>query len=175
MRASSRTGAVAMALLFTSACVDRFTIPPSQLEYLNGYDIHMEQTVNGTTFTDRPYRLLTDQGQLVDYNSTKQLYLVGATGKLLAPSGPYQGIYINQGSFDVLPFAGPPIQVPLETIKTVQLEQYSREKTNELISGLSLVVSVALVALSAVAATSHSSVSVSNVRTAPPFAPAPSR
>ncbi len=155
MSASLRVGAAATALLFLSACVDRYTIPPAQLVYLNGYDIHREQTVQGATFTDRPYRLTTTQGELVDYNSSKQLVLLSAGGTQLAPPGPFEFISIDDGTFGAKPLVGPPVDVPLQSISHVEIDQDNPEKTSALISIITSAVGL-LVTIIALVATSHS-------------------
>jgi hypothetical protein len=137
MRASLRAGAAATGLLFTSACVDRYTVPPVQLEYLNGYDIHSEQTVQGATFTDKPYRLTTVQGGVVDYNSTKQLLLLGANGKPLAPPGPFELISLSENTFDAKPLVGQAVEVPLKDISSVQVAEYNSQKTTDFVVLLS--------------------------------------
>jgi hypothetical protein len=142
MRAPSRLVAVATTLVFFSACVERHTIPTAQLEYLNGYDIHGEQSVNGVTFTDRPYRLIATDGAVVDYNSSKSLVLVGAGGGPLTPPGPFQSITISEGAFDAVPLFGPPFGVPLNTVSAAVVTQSSPERTAELIGAVSLVLSL---------------------------------
>ncbi len=156
MRASLRAGAAATAVLFTSACMDRFTIPPGQLAYLNGYDIHSEQNVNGVTFTDRPYRLLTAQGEVVDYNSSKELYLLGDAGQHLAPPGPFANIYVTENRFDAVPLAGPPFGVPLDSVASVEVEQYSSTKTAAIITLFSVLMAIIP---TVIVSTSHGSVS----------------
>ncbi|MGO9831074.1 MAG: hypothetical protein ACLPJH_13130 [Myxococcaceae bacterium] len=114
--------------------MDRFTIPPGQLQYLNGYNIHGEQNVNGVTFTDAPYRLVTAQGQAVDYNSEKELYLLARTGTPLAPPGPFESIVVTESTFEAVPLSGPPVEVPLASISSVELAQYSPGNTSALIT-----------------------------------------
>lgn len=122
-----------MAVLFSTACVDRYTIPTQQLQYLNGYDIHGEQNVNGATVTDRPYRLISAKGEAVDYNSTKQLVLLGDGGTPLTPPGPYELIFINDNTFDAVPLNGPPVAVPLQTVSAAQITVPRPDQTAELI------------------------------------------
>ncbi len=134
MRGPVRAGAAVTAVLFASACVDRFTIPPAQLQYLNGYDIHGEQSVNGVTFTDSPYRLLSTDGQPVDYNSSKELLLLGDAGTPLAPPGPFQTIFITPEAFNAVPVFGPPVAVPLQAVSSVEVVQHSAAKTTLLVT-----------------------------------------
>ncbi len=141
-RMALRARAAAAALLFTTACMDRYTIPPVQLQYLNGYNIHGEQNVNGVTFTDAPYRLITAQGEAVDYNSSKELYLLGVTGTQLAPPGPFESILISESSFDAVPLAGPPVAVPLASISKVELTQYNPGNTTALITLFTLLATI---------------------------------
>jgi hypothetical protein len=142
MHASRRVTAAVM--LFLAGCVETYRIPPAQLQYLNGYDIHGEQGSAGVTFTEFPYRLLSYRGQPVDYNSTKQLYLLGASEKPLAPPGPFQSIFITENTFDAFPLAGPPVQVPLESIKAVEIVEDSPERTRQLVFLISVIASVVL-------------------------------
>jgi len=130
-----RVGAVLTAVVFGSGCVDRYTIPTSQLQYLNGYDIHGEQTVNGQTVTEKPYRLVTTQGQVVDYNSSKQLVLLGKEGKQLTPPGPYELIFINDGTFDAVPLQGPSVSVPLDSVTAAQVSESNSTATGLVIGG----------------------------------------
>jgi hypothetical protein len=142
MHASLRAGTVATAVFFFTGCVDRYTIPTIQLQYLNGYDIHGEQTVNGATITDRPYRLVSAKGEVVDYNSTKKLVLFGDGGTPLTPPGPYSVIFINEGTFDAVPLQGSGVAVPLDSVSAAQLTQSSPEKTAELFGVIGLVIAV---------------------------------
>ncbi len=164
MRAWLRAGAAATAVLFTSACMDRYSIPTNQLAYLNGYDIHSEQNVNGVIFTDRPYRLLTVQGEPVDYNSSKELYLLGDAGQRLAPPGPFANIYVTEERFDAVPLSGPPFGLPLANVSSVEMEQYSSGKTYTLISIFSLLM---IVIPSVIVSSSHGSATVSTGAVAP--------
>jgi hypothetical protein len=144
--------ATVATLLLSAGCVDTYRIPPVQLQYLNGYSIHSEQTTNGSTYTDMPYRLVDYSGQPVDYNSTKQLVLLGASDKPLAPPGPFDVILINDLTFDAVPLNGPPVQVPLQDIKAVEITQPSREKTT---FALTLVTVVATLVVCGIAAAVH--------------------
>jgi|GEM_PF-5348200 len=137
-RPSWRAGAAATAVLFATACVDRYSIPANQLAYLNGYDIHSEQNVNGVTFTDRPYRLLTAQGEVVDYNSSKQLYLFGDGGQQLAPPGPFANIYVTEDAFDAVPLAGQAFGVPLASVSSVEVVEPNSAKTATIITVFSI-------------------------------------
>jgi hypothetical protein len=142
MRVARRAAAAVMLLLM--GCVETYRIPPAQLQYLNGYDIHGEQSSAGATFTEFPYRLLSYRGQPVDYNSTKQLYLLGASEKPLAPPGPFQSIFITESTFDAFPLAGPPVQVPLQSIQAVEIVEDSPERTQQLVVLISIVTSLVL-------------------------------
>lgn len=138
MGVPARVGAVA-TLLLSAGCVDTYRIPPVQLQYLNGYSIHSEQTTNGSTYTDMPYRLVDYGGQPVDYNSTKQLVLLGASDKPLTPPGPFDVIVINDTTFDAVPLNGPPVQVPLQDIKAVEITQHSQEKTTAALTVITII------------------------------------
>ena len=139
-----RATAAATAVLFASSCVTRYSIPPVQLQYLNGYSIHSEQTIGGQTYTETPYRLLTTEGTPVDYNSTKKLVLLGDAGQLLAPPGPFDTISIGEDSFDAVPLNGPAVGVPLEAITKVEIQQPDQVGTDIVISLVSLIVSLAI-------------------------------
>jgi hypothetical protein len=155
--------ATATALLFTAACVDRYTVAPVQLEYLNGYDIHTEQTVQGATFTDKPYRLTTLNGEAVDYNSSKQLLLLGTNGKPLAPPGPFELISISDDTFDAKPLVGQAVEVPLERITRVEVQQANPEKTRDVLLAVSAVLGLVAAVLGVVAAASAHSSSASSM------------
>jgi hypothetical protein len=144
MSASRRFGSIATLLLLSSACVETYKIPPAQLQYLNGYNIHGEQSVNGATFTELPYRLISFHGQPVDYNSTKQLVLLGASQQQLAPSGPFESITLSENTFDAILLNGPPVQVPLQSIQTVEITEPSPQRTSQLTIALSVLASVIL-------------------------------
>lgn len=141
------------ALLLSSGCVDTFQFAPVQLQYLNGYSIHGEQTMNGATYTELPYRLVSTQGQPVDYNSSKELILLGASQQPLAPPGPFDVIVINDETFDAVPLTGPPVQVPLKDIKSVEIREPNPQKTNDLVIAISTIVSLILTGV--VLAASH--------------------
>lgn len=152
MRAPMRVGAFLTAVVFGSGCVDRYTIPTSQLQYLNGYDIHGEQTVNGQTVTEKPYRLVSTQGQVVDYNSSKQLVLLGKEDKALTPPGPYELIFINDGTFDAVPLQGPSVSVPLDSVTAAQVSQPNPESGIVVLEGIGIALGVILTVAVIVAA-----------------------
>jgi hypothetical protein len=143
MSASLRAGTVA-TLLLSSACVETYRIPPAQLQYLNGYNIHGEQTAGAVTFTELPYRLISTQGQPVDYNSTKQLLLLGASEQQLAPPGPFEAISLTENSFEAVLLNGPPVQVPLQSIRAVEITEPSPQRTSQLTLALTVLASVIL-------------------------------
>jgi hypothetical protein len=153
MRMAVRAAAVT-ALLFSAGCVETYQIPPVQLQYLNGYDIHGEQSSGGATFTALPYRLISTQGDPVDYNSTKQLILLGATRKQLAPPGPFELIFINDTTFDAVPLKGPPVQVPLDDIKAVEIVQPNPEQTSQVLTIIGVITSLLLTGIT-IAAVAH--------------------
>jgi hypothetical protein len=130
--------------LLASGCTETFRIPPAQLQYLNGYNIHGEQSSGGATFTELPYRLISTEGQPVDYNSTKQLVLQGAAQKQLAPSGPFESILIEDDSFKAIPLTGQPYQLPLQEIQSVEIVQPSPQRTSQAIFLFSLLTTLIL-------------------------------
>ncbi len=132
-----RVQATVAVLLLSAGCVTTYQIPPAQLQYLNGYDIHGEQSSGGATFTAFPYRLISTQGDAVDYNSAKQLILRNAAQQQLAPPGPFEFISITNSTFDAVPLKGPPFQVPLQEITTVEVVQPNPEATSTLIGVIS--------------------------------------
>jgi hypothetical protein len=133
-----------LALLLSSGCVATYQIPPAQLQYLNGYNIHGEQSADGATFTALPYRMISTQGQPVDYNSTKELILLGASQQQLAPPGPFEAILISEDTFHAVDLSGLPIEVPLKDIHAVQVTQPSPEETSQLVFLLTIVSTVLL-------------------------------
>jgi hypothetical protein len=160
MGAPMRAGAVLTAVVFASGCVERYTIPTAQLQYLNGYDIHGEQAVNGQPVTERPYRLVSTQGQVVDYNSSKELVLLGKEGKPLTPSGPYELIFINGNTFDAVPLNGPAVSVPLDSVSAARVTQSTPDTTAVVFGSIGVAVAVLSVVLAIVA--------VANGQTVPP-------
>jgi len=158
MGAPMRVGAVLTAVVFGSGCVERYTIPTAQLQYLNGYDIHAEQAVNGQPVTEKPYRLVSTQGQVVDYNSSKELVLLGRDGKPLTPSGPYELIFINENTFDAVPLNGQSVSVPLDRVSAAQVTQKSPDTTAAVVTGIGVAVAVLSVVLAMVAVANGQSV-----------------
>jgi hypothetical protein len=136
---SSLRAAAAVALLFVTACVETFKVAPSQLQYLNGYTLRGEKPPGGQPRTELPYRLTSTQGKPVEYDSTKKLLLLSSTEQPLAPTGPFESISLTENSFDAVPVAGPPVQVPLKSIKAVEVSQPSPERTSQLIIAVSFV------------------------------------
>jgi hypothetical protein len=140
--------------LLVSGCTDTYRIPPAQLQYLNGYDIHSEESVGpGATFTPLPYRLISTDGQPVDYNSSTQLRLLGPGAKQLAPSGPFESILIEDNSFKAVPLTGQPYQLPLQEIQSVEIVEPNPQKTSQLIAFVSLLTTLILTGITI--ATTH--------------------
>jgi hypothetical protein len=136
---------IAMVTLWLACgCTETYRIAPAQLQYLNGYNIHGEQSAGGATFTELPYRLISTDGQPVDYNSTKQLVLQGAAQKQLAPSGPFESILVEDDSFKAVPLTGQAYQLPLKEIEGVEIVQPSPQKTSQAIFLFSLLTTLIL-------------------------------
>lgn len=143
-----------VSALFACGCTETYRIPPAQLQYLNDYDIHTEQSFGpDATVTALPHRLISTDGQPVDYNSTKQLLLLGPGGKQLAPSGPFESILVQDDSFKAVPLTGQPYQLPLQAIQSVEIVGPSPERTSQLVVFLSVLTTLILTGITV--ATTH--------------------
>ncbi len=143
---------VVLLCLAAGGCTKTVYIPTRELVHLDGYDIHNERSVDmvvgystnryGTTpivgnvpITDRPYRMLTMEGQPVDFNSRTPLVLRMTDGGLTG--GHFEHIDVRDGAF-----AGRTLgdqqdfRVPLTAIRQGEMEVYSRGRTLGVLLGI---------------------------------------
>jgi hypothetical protein len=153
------TGAMAVVMgLFGSGCMTRLTIPTRELANLDGYDIHNERSVTVVTgtamygsrgmptmarvpVTDRPYRLITNEGDAVDFTSRTLLGLV--TAGQPEERNRYREVHVTDTTFQGITRNGQSIEVPLTSIDEASVTTVSIGKTLGLAFGIAGAVLVA--------------------------------
>jgi hypothetical protein len=137
-------GALVLALSASlTGCYDRLWVHPSELQYLSGFDIHNERSVvvqagryaSTSLMTDRPYRLVTPNGEPIDFNSRTGLKLHLDSG--LEIDGPFLSLAIEDGILSARTPDGP-LRVPLRSVSGVEVKRYSTGKTGALLIALGL-------------------------------------
>jgi hypothetical protein len=153
------TGAMVVAMgLSGSGCMTRLTIPTRELKNLDGYDIHNERSVTVVTgtaqhgrsvtptmaqvpVTDRPYRLITTEGDAVDFTSKTMLGLV--TAGQPEETHRYREVHVTDTTFQGFTREGQSIEVPLTSIDEASVTTISAGKTLGLAFGIAGAVVIA--------------------------------
>jgi hypothetical protein len=142
---SPRAHVAAMALLI-SGCYSTYVIRPGELKHLDGYDVHNEgsavvvtgaysatgrpgsatPTYSTVPVTDRPYRMIDEDGDARDFNSTTELFIGTPQGKI---GGKWWNIRVSEEALSGQLKTGENVKVPLAQVATVELNQFSGTKT----------------------------------------------
>lgn len=139
-----------MVVVLCSGCFNHVVIPTSELKQLDGFDVHNERSVTmvtGTAYTrygaapivsnvavtDRPYRLLTTEGEPVDFTSRTSLTLVSGTGPVAYR---FREVHVSDVLFSAVSMMGDPVSYDLSSIKQVETEVPSMGKTLGLMFGI---------------------------------------
>ncbi len=160
---------VCTALVLLTGCHKRIHIPASELSHLDGYDVYNERSVmvavpvnhpgpNGTLttgtgqaerqVTDRPYRMVTPEGQVIDFTSNTHLYLISKQNE--EQGGRFKNIQVDEQAFRGTLLTGQAIQLQRTDIERAEVDGIHAGKTLALLGTLvSLPLIVAIVAVSA--------------------------
>jgi hypothetical protein len=122
-----------------SGCFGRVTIPAVELKQLDGFDVHDERPtttapVEGVTPAKR-YRLITTDGDPVDFDSTTRLTLV--LGEL-AGDFRFRHIAVEGDVFNAVTMQGEAISQALSSIARVETDVPSLGRTIGLVLGIAL-------------------------------------
>jgi hypothetical protein len=135
----------ALLTLALCGCFSAYRIRPSEISHLDGYDIHNERSalvltgiyapmgqpgggpiVTPVPVTDRPYRMIDEDGDVHDFSAATELFVGTPAGKV---GGKWWSIKVTEAALRGQLSTGQVVDVPRQQLQSVELKQLSVGRT----------------------------------------------